>query len=314
MGMVDVLKLTYATLDQINSMSSGESADSEGPAWNKFWLSLDDNDESESMVSGGESSRMPHTPDARSLMSPEHMRPDLIGRVDSVMPGESASHHGDDSEDMSVAAPVPVIPTMEDAPFAFKFKAPSGRVHRLQVVPSAGMEQLVTDVSAKLGADIDAIGGAPIVEDGKLGKTGFALSYLDNEGDTVSITTNHVLIEAITLARQNRRDKVDLFVHDPESAPLPATVNPHPGPRPPPTPADSVVTNRKGRRAMQDDDDEDEEEEEVEEAKTSKKPVTKAAAPQAIGGIPNEALLPAAIGVLAIVIVGVFAFGRSTAK
>ena len=32
-GMVDVLKLTYATLEQINSMSTG---DSEGPAWNKF--------------------------------------------------------------------------------------------------------------------------------------------------------------------------------------------------------------------------------------------------------------------------------------
>jgi len=103
-------------------------------------------------------------------------------------------------------------------------------------------------------------------------------------------------------------------VHDPESAPLPSTVNPHPGPRPPPTPVDSVIMNRKGRRAMEDDDTEDEEEEEMEEVKTSKKPVTKAAAPQAIGGIPNEALLPAAIGVLAIVIVGVFAFGRSTAK
>jgi len=309
--MVDVLKLTYATLDQINSMSTGES---EGPAWNKFWLSLDDNEETESMVSGGESSRMPHTPDARSMMSPEHMRSDMMARVDSVMPGESASHHGDDSEDMSVAAPVPVVPTMEDVPFAFKFKAPSGRVHRLQVVPSAGMEQLVIDVSAKLGADIDAIGGAPIVEDGKLGKTGFALSYLDNEGDTVSITTNHDLIEAITLARQNRRDKVDLFVHDPESPPLPATLNPHPGPRPPPTPADSVVTNRKGRRAVEDVDVEEEEQEEVEEVKTNKKAVAKAAAPQAVGGIPNEVLLPAAIGVLAIVIVGVFAFGRSTAK
>lgn len=308
-GMVDVLKLTYATLDQINSMSSGES---EGPAWNKFWLSLDDNEETESMLSGGDSSRAPHMHDARSLMSPEQIRPEMIARVDSVMPGESASHHGDDSEDMSVAAPVAVIPAMEDTPFAFKFKAPSGRVHRLQVIPSAGMEQLVTDVSAKLGADIDAIGGAPEVEDGKLGKTGFALSYLDNEGDTVSITTNHDLIEAITLARQNRRDKVDLFVHDPESPPLPSTVNPHPGPRPPPTPADSVVTNRKGRST----EDEEAEEEEAEEVvvKPSKKVGAKQAAPKAVGGIPSEALLPAAIGVLAVVIVGVFTLGRSTAK
>jgi hypothetical protein len=39
-GMVDVLKLTYATLEQISTMSSN-GGDSEGPAWNKFWLSLD---------------------------------------------------------------------------------------------------------------------------------------------------------------------------------------------------------------------------------------------------------------------------------
>ena len=45
-GMVDVLKLTYATLEQINSMGTG---DSEGPAWGRFWQSLDN--DSESMVS-----------------------------------------------------------------------------------------------------------------------------------------------------------------------------------------------------------------------------------------------------------------------
>ena len=50
-GMVDVLKLTYATLDQINSLGAGES---EGPAWNKFWLSMDN--DSESMMSGDDPS------------------------------------------------------------------------------------------------------------------------------------------------------------------------------------------------------------------------------------------------------------------
>lgn len=309
-GMVDVLKLTYATLDQINSMSSGEG---EGPAWNKFWLALD-NDSESAVSGGGESSRMPRSVDARSLMSPDMGRPD-IDRVDSVMPGESASHHGGDDDEESVAAPLPVVPNMEDSPFAFKFKAPSGRVHRIQVIPSAGMEQLVIDVVAKLGGDIDAVGGEPSVEDGKLGKTGFALSYLDNEGDTVSITTNHDLIEAITLARQNRRDKVDLFVHDPEQPPLPATLDPHPGPLPPPTPADSVVVSRKARKHVDEDEEEDEEEEEEEaEVRPSrKKAATKQAAPVAVAA-SNDLLLPAAIAGLAIVIVGVFAFGRSTAR
>ena len=36
-GIVDVLKLTYATLEQINSMGSGnEDGSNTGPAWNKF--------------------------------------------------------------------------------------------------------------------------------------------------------------------------------------------------------------------------------------------------------------------------------------
>jgi len=310
-GMVDVLKLTYATLDQINSMSSGEG---EGPAWNKFWLSLDNDSASE--VSAGESSRMPRTPDTRSLMSPEMSRPDM-DRVDSVMPGESASHHGDEDDEESTLA-IPNAPSMEDLPFAFKFKAPSGRVHRIQVIPSSGMESLVRDVVAKLGADIDSVGGEPEVSsEGNLGKTGFALSYLDNEGDTVSITTNHDLIEAITLARHNRQDKVDLFVHDPEQPPLSDTLTPHPGlgPLPPPTPVDSVLMSRKGRRTVEEEDSEEESEEEA-EARVSKKKTAKVqpVAATAVGGIPNEMLLPGAIAVLAVVIVGVFAFGRSTAK
>src|ERR1700733_8380590 len=67
-GMVDVLKLTYATLEQINTMGAGER---EGPAWNKFWLSMDN--DSESMMSG-EGSHRPATPGHRSAMELDHVR------------------------------------------------------------------------------------------------------------------------------------------------------------------------------------------------------------------------------------------------
>lgn len=307
--MVDVLKLTYATLDQINSMSTG---DGEGPAWNKFWLSLDA-EESESMVSG-EGSRAPRTIESRSLMSPDTTRSEMDR--DNVMPSDSASHHGDGDESPEKSA-VAGAPSMEDIPFAFKFKAPSGRMHRLQVVASAGMEDLVANVTAKLGSDITAVGGEPSVEGGKLGKTGFALSYLDNEGDTVSITTNHDLIEAISLARQNRRDKVDLFVHDPDQAPLPATLDPHPGPGPigPPTPAESVVKGLK-HRVEEQEADSSEEEQVVQSSKSSKssKQQKQHQPQQIVSGVPNEILLPGAVAALAVVVVAVFALGRSTAK
>src|SRR5262245_22694828 len=121
-------------------MSSNES---EGPAWNKFWLSMDH--ESDSMVSGG-MSHPSHTPH-RSLLSPDPTR-SHIDRGDSVLPNDSASHHGDDSH--SEIAEHRATP-LDDAPFPFKFKAPSGRVHRLNVVPSAGIAELISNVSSKLG-------------------------------------------------------------------------------------------------------------------------------------------------------------------
>lgn len=315
-GMVDVLKLTYATLDQINSMSTGEG---EGPAWQKFWLSLDH--ETESAVSGegggGGSSRMPRTPiTSRSAISPdmrEHQRPELE-RGDSVMPHESASHHDDDSptEDRSAVAG---MPPPEDMPFAFKFKAPSGRVHRLQVTASAGVQALVASVSAKLGGELDAVGGEASVDDaGKLGKEGFALSYLDSEGDTVSITTEQDITEAITMARKSRRDKVDLFVHDPSKPPLSATLAPHPGLVGPPTPADSGV--QRGIRKGKNVGDSEEEEEGVttrkREAKERSTQQGQGQQEQVIAGVPNELLLPGAVAVLAVVIVSVFAFGRGS--
>ena len=320
-GMVDVLKLTYATLDQvkvlydsapptdvnvaqINSMSTG---DGEGPAWNKFWMSLEH--ETESMMSGeGSSHRPPHTPDARSLMSPEVTRPGLAERGDSVMPHESASHHGMDSPDHSNVAP-----QSPDAAFPFKFKAPSGRMHRIQIVSSAGIAELVSSVAQKLGAEVEQIGGLPEVQDGTLGKSGFALSYLDNEGDSVSITTDHDLLEAIALARQSHRDKVDLFVHDPEKAPLPATLDPQPALAKPPTPPESVLRQRK---AYEDEEEEEKAEEGLERVRRERKhqTVQPQQQEQLIAGVPNELLLPGAIVTLAVVIVGVFAVSRASSR
>ena len=296
-GMVDVLKLTYATLDQINSMSTGEG---EGPAWQKFWLSMDH--ETESAVSG-DGSRPPHTPITRSAVSPDVTRPE-IERGNSVMPHESASQHGDESPDRSALANTTPL---EDIPYAFKFKAPSGRVHRLQVTAAAGMGEFVSNVTAKLGGELEVVGGEPTVENQKLGKSGFALSYLDNEGDTVSITTNQDLFEAISLARKNKRDKVDLFVHDPEKPPLSATVDPHPGMAGPP-PVESMAA-KDLKMKLGDQGEEEEGEQKPAARKTSGKTPGQE---QIVAGVPNELLLPGAVAALAVVIIGVFAFSRGS--
>ncbi|KAF2500301.1 CBS-domain-containing protein [Lophium mytilinum] len=296
-GMVDVLKLTYATLDQINNI--GTQGDSEGPAWNKFWLSLDN--ETESMMSGEGGSRLPHTPDARSLMSPDLSRPGLMDRGDSVLPNDSASHHGDSPSHSAFAGAQAIAP--EDTPFPFKFKAPSGRVHRIQVASSGGIEDLISRVGSKLGAEVDTIGGLPSFEEGRLSKSGFALSYLDNDGDTVSITTDQDLAEAIELSIAAHRDKVDLFVHDPEKAPIQVVAEPQPSLVKPPTPPESVMRERKKFF---------DEEEEAADRHARHQAAIKPE--EIIAGVPNELLLPGAIVTLAVVIVAVFALGRASSR
>jgi hypothetical protein len=309
-GMVDVLKLTYATLEQINTMNTGES---EGPAWNKFWLSMDNDTES---VVSGEGSHRPTTPGHRSIMDSEQGTRPTFERGDSVMPHESASHRGDDTH--SEIIPSIESPTAEAAaetPFPFKFKAPSGRVHRIQILASAGISELVDQVTAKLGSELSSVGGEATVEDGHLTSTGYALSYMDNEGDTVSITTDQDLLDAIGLAVKGKRDKVDLFVHDPSQPPIPATVDPRPQLSKPPTPPQSVLKESK----FPPDEGEEDEEEEIKVPKTMRSKRAPAHNKQAqeeqlIAGVPNDLLLPGAIVTLAVVIVGVFAISRATSK
>lgn len=267
-----------------------QTHDDEGPAWNKFWLSMDH--ESDSMVSGSQSQR-PHTP-IRSAMSPDIPR---SGYDNSVLPHESASHNGEaHSEVASQHQPA------EDAPFPFKFKAPSGRVHRVNVLSASGVADLVAQVTAKLSAELEAVGGEAVVEEGRLSNTGYALSYMDNEGDTVSITTDQDLLDAISLARRTRREKVDLFVHDPTQPPIPATLEPQPAKTG--TPAEDH-TSVAGDHVV--------EEPLLTKARTQQS-VPPSSEEQFINGVPNELLLPGAIATLAAVIAGVFILSRPSGR
>ncbi|RMJ18786.1 hypothetical protein BHE90_002025 [Fusarium euwallaceae] len=309
-GMVDVLKLTYATLDQINAMSN---TNDEGPAWNKFWLSLDA--ETESMMSGEGSASLQHTNLGSRLTSPDVAR-DRIG--DSLAPGDSASHIGLESPPRSLIHDGMETRLPEERPFPFKFKAPSGRVHRVKVIATEGMDAFVAVVAAKLGAEADGIGGVPPVEEGKITGPGFALSFIDDDGDSISITTDNDLLEAVLLTRQAHRDKVDLFVHDPEKPPVsePAEVSALA------TPSISTGAGLRERRKWWPDEEEDEEDEDEDDdagstVRRSRRSRTAPAPPiqeQVIAGVPNELLLPGAIAMLAVAIVGVFTISRLTSR
>lgn len=264
-----------------------QTNESEGPAWNKFWLSMDH--ESDSMVSGGSHSQNPR----RSILSPGPR-----DRGDSVLPNESASHHGGEDAHSEILDARHVA--NDDTPFAFKFKAPSGRVHRLQVIPSAGVAELVASVTSKLGSEVDAVGGEASAENGKLSNSGYALSYLDSEGDTVSITTDQDLVDAVVQARKIGQEKVDLFVHDPEKPPL-LVQDPQPAisKTPTPTPPEPVLEKEPESTA------------ESTPQKSLAHTLTQPSTEQLIAGVPNELILPGAIVTLAAVILGVFVLSRA---
>lgn len=282
------------------------TSDNEGPAWGRFWLSLEN--ESESILSGDGSHRQ--TPGHRSLISHDVSSRNPFDRVDSVQPDDSASHHGDES--LSETPEIPEVqdalsPTPENTPFPFKFKAPSGRVHRLQVIASVGMVGLIRNVTIKLGTEVDAVGGEATFEDGKLGERGYALSYLDNEGDTVSLTTDRDLLDAIMLTRQNNRDKVDLFVHAPEKPPMAANGDP---PQVPSKIAPSPQSPLSDRRGVDKDGYREEPPSPVRGER--KATANRSTQPdQLIPGISNDLLLPGAVVTLAVVIIGVYTLSRS---
>ncbi|KAK6544186.1 hypothetical protein TWF694_000892 [Orbilia ellipsospora] len=291
-GMVDVLKLTYATLEQINSMQTG---DNEGPAWNKFWLSMDN--DSESVVSDSVSHHMSHMgSESPSMMRhPTYERPGT-SHSHSVLPNDSASHVGDDSPPHSQVMLTPShVPSLSESnPFTFKFKAPSNRVHRFAVIPSAGFPGLVHTVTLRLGAEISQVGGETIVNDeGHIEKTGFAISYIDDENDLVSITSDQDLLDAISLARRQHRDKVDIYVHD---ADHPPTIEAPPPPPPPPVPFDIEKV------------------EIAEDSMKSQRQPEQQLEQQHIPGVPNDLLLPGAVATLAVAIIIVFVFSRSGSR
>jgi hypothetical protein len=121
------------------------------------------------------------------------------------------------------------------------------------------------------------VGGA-VAED-----AGFAVSFIDDEGDIVSILSVADLSESVAIAKRAGREKIDLYIHHPNVPPVietPSAVSKTEVPETVEKVLDSAA--RGGEKAK-----------------------------EAIGGIPNELLLPGAIVVLAVVIAGVFVAMRA---
>lgn len=295
----------------MNNMASTENpTDNEegGPMWGRFFESLGGHDDNDSVVSG---SHVPST-DVHSRHLSRSISHVVQSPYSEVHPDDSASAVGDepisalevfpriDHKNPSLVGSAPP-PPVDDGTYVFKVRTPSGRTHRFQARHD-NVENLRDIVTGKLTTD-------PFFTEYKLADeselppdpTDFQLSYTDADGDIVLITSDTDVTDAVKIARGAGSDRVVLFVQGGKGW--------------------SSVEERSAAQAAQVAAEAKQEVKEVEKAEAAA-PIEKVAfAPPApvhvpvveeekVMGIPKDMLLPASIGALAAVIVGVFTISR----
>jgi hypothetical protein len=293
----------------MNSMSAeaaGESSEQEGgPMWGRFFDSLGGQEDTESVMSGSH-----NPPDAQGF---QHKLSQLQQSPSSeVHPNDSASVVDEEPESALAAYPkqkAAAIPSVmgtaaslpvDDGTYVFKFRTPSGRTHRFQARHD-NVENLRDIISGKLSTDPFFTEFKPADESvPHPDPSDFVLSYTDADGDTVVITSDTDVTDAVKIARSAKTDRVVLFIQGGKEW------------------SEAGAEKSEAKAAEVSAAAQEQEKEVVKAEATLPEGVTYTPpnhvhVPQdEIFGVPKELLLPASIGVLAVVIVGVFAISRLT--
>lgn len=212
-----------------------------------------------------------------------------------LFPGDSASLVGDSSVGpLGGGYKGAKEEVVDDGTYLFKFVAPGGTTHRFQA--RYDEYQFIIDIVAgKLSSD--PFFNAKVEEEGeeKPDPKDFGLCYYDDDGDLVMMTADRDIVDAVTVAKKQGKDRVVLHlrggkgweVKKPQVEPVPVVVTPPPAPSP-------VVK------------------EEVVEKRSKRKEVEKEEL--VFGFLTKDQLLPASVAFLAVAIVGVFAVSKATAR
>jgi len=272
--------------------------------WGRFFDSIGGQDDTESAISGSHIPADVHSFQHRS--SQLHQSPHS-----EVHPNDSASVVDDDEPESALAAYskqkgtaiTSVMGTstsllVDDGTYVFKFRTPSGRTHRFQARHD-NVENLRDIISGKLATD-------PFFMDFKPDEFGpppdplnFVMSYMDADGDTVIITSDTDVTDAVRIARSAKTDRVVLFIQGGKGWS-------EEGARKSEAAEVNAATQRQQEKEV------DKTEVTLPEGITFTPPTHVHIPKDEIFGIPKELLLPASIGVLAVVIVGVFTISRLT--
>jgi PB1 domain len=297
---VDVLKLTYATLEQMSSLVTKDVDTAEGnsgPLWGRFFESLASHDDAESTFSGSNAKIQSHTtPPASRRTFPVQESPHS-----ELFPGDSASAVEEVTRD--TAGEVPLFPSVtissvsrnkeasvtDDGTYVFKFHTPSGRTHRFQALKN-DVGNLKDIVGGKL--EVDPFFTVSHEEGMKPNPREFQLAYTDLDGDLVIISSNEDVEDSVKFARKKGSDRVLLQLQggrgwEASTSVIPESVRP--------TSAGPDVSGSQAEVA-------------------NVPPGPKVHAPQGndLYGVPKDLLLPVSIAGLAAVIVAVFTISRLT--
>lgn len=205
----------------MNQMSVDQAQEGEtegGPMWGRFFESIGHED-TESVLSG---SNLP-TDMHRSTLS-RSVSHIIHSPHSEVHPNDSASVVDEDRDDESALAgkgrkkgPLPSITgalsaVAFDGTYVFKFRTPSGRTHRFQARHD-NIENLRDIVAGKLTTDpyftqYKAKDESEALPD----PTDFLLSYVDKDGDTIIISNDRDVTEAVQIARDAHEERVVLYV------------------------------------------------------------------------------------------------------
>ncbi|KAF8528054.1 CBS-domain-containing protein [Hysterangium stoloniferum] len=311
-AIVDVLKLTYATLEQMNAINSGEGGDTEGgPMWGRFFDAIGAPDDTESAISGSHAPIEPSTPSrfpstSRAVGSPGS----------EVHPNDSASVMEDDR--VSEAHPMtanpmassiggthsqgPVVP-VDDGTYVFKFRTPSGRTHRFQA-RNDNIENLHDIVSGKLSTDPFFTEWNDSGDGPRPDPLDFQLQYTDADGDIVVMSSDSDVSDAVKIARDAHVDRVVLVIQGGKGW-------------------IEAGTSHGEAKAAEVSEAAIQEIKEIEKSEVPSLDVPARAPPAEVHvppntpsadvfGIPRDLILPASIGALAVVIVGIFTISRLT--
>ncbi|KAJ6509314.1 hypothetical protein C8R47DRAFT_1182749 [Mycena vitilis] len=301
-AIIDVLTLTYATLEQMNAMTAGDNTASEGeggPMWGRFFDSIG-NDDNDSYLSGSRA-----TPDMHSMASMHNSLHPPQSPQSEVHPNDSASVMDDEPSAMGYGHPQGAnsttgMPPVDDGTYVFKFRTPSGRTHRFQARHDS-VEHLREVVAGKLATDpfftdFKSTSDPAVIPD----PIDFHLSYTDADGDSVFVTSDQDVMDAVKVARISGADRVVLVIQggkgwshgdakkaEPETKPEPV----------PEAPSPAATEAEKVKSVLLDGNT-----------------IPPHHIPAEIMGIPKDVLLPASIVTLAVAIIGVFAASRFSSR